>query len=425
MNHEMTDLLTTATNRRARSRAHSQTHSRGPAEAPRRPLAVGAAVAGAAAAGSVLLVCMALGLVGWFASDAGAHGDTRDALRVGADAWLLAHGGRLSISGATISVIPLGLTMFCGYVLFRMGRWAGSTCVAEDSRAVVLGSAVLAGVYGVVATTTAVLSSVEQARPNAGLAFVGGFALALLAGGAGIARASGAWDRWRDRLPEFVVAVGTGALAVVLLMLAAGALVVFGALLLDFGSAENVLARLHIDVPGGLLYTLVVVTVIPNAALFAGAYAAGPGFMVGTGTLVSPAVVALGPVPAFPLLAALPDTGPAPWWTILLAVIPVVVGFVAAAGMLRRYPVPQYELGALRGLVGGTLGGLLFGVLVALAGGSVGPGRMTEVGALVGQTFIAAIVAIGVGGLLGGLATTWWLRRSLRRRRSTAETASD
>ena len=59
----------------------------------------------------------------------------------------------------------------------------------------------------------------------------------------------------------------------------------------------------------------------------------------------------------------------------------------------------------------GALGGLLFAVLTGLAGGSVGPGRMSDVGASLSQTGPAGALALGVGGLLGGVAMAWWLRR--------------
>jgi hypothetical protein len=50
-------------------------------------------------------------------------------------------------------------------------------------------------------------------------------------------------------------------------------------------------------------------------------------------------------------------------------------------------------------------------VAVGLAGGAVGPGRMAHVGASLSQTFVAATVAMGIGGLVGGLLATWWARR--------------
>src|SRR3954469_10458483 len=60
--------------------------------AHRRPLVLLAALAGIAAACSTLVVCLAGGVVGWFLTDAGAHGAPRDGLRIGAVGWLMAHG---------------------------------------------------------------------------------------------------------------------------------------------------------------------------------------------------------------------------------------------------------------------------------------------------------------------------------------------
>jgi hypothetical protein len=65
----------------------------------------------------------------------------------------------------------------------------------------------------------------------------------------------------------------------------------------------------------------------------------------------------------------------------------------------------------VRGLASGVLGGLGVTVLIALAGGSVGPGRMAHVGAGLLDTAVAATVSMGVGGLVAGVAATWWARR--------------
>src|SRR5205085_2434701 len=95
---------------------------------------------------------------------------------------------------------------------------------------------------------------------------------------------------------------------------AAAAVLLSVALVLRLDTAANVLSRLHADTTGGLLYVVLVATVAPNAVLLGGSYLLGPGFAVGTGTVVSTSVVTLGPVPAFPLLAALPtDTTPSAW----------------------------------------------------------------------------------------------------------------
>jgi hypothetical protein len=409
----MTDVM-----RSPATRDPARRQTADPAATPLRPLALGAALAGALASGAVLMGCMALGLVGWFASDAGAHGDTRDAIRVGADGWLLAHGSQLHlVSGATpvtITAVPLGLTLLCGYVTYRLGSWAALTSAVEEARGVALGAVVLAGLYAVVALVTAVLAATVGAEPGLLRSFVGAFGLAFATGGAGLVqgtRAAGGVLPWSERLPETVRAVLRGAVAAALLLCAGAAALLASALLLDLGTAATVLSRLHTDTPGGLLYAVLVALVAPNAVLLTGSYLLGPGFAVGAGTVVSPSAVVLGPVPAFPLLAALPAEGTPPGWCTALMAAPVLAGLVAAVLVVRRHAVSGLEVGAGRGLGAGLLGGLLLSAAIALAGGSLGPGRMTDVGADWWPTLLAATVAMGVGGVVGGVLAAWWGRR--------------
>lgn len=380
-----------------------------------KPLGIGALVAGVVASAAVLIACMVAGLVGWFASDAGSHGNTRDALRVGADGWLLALGAHLHLStgsvATTVTAVPLGLTLLCLFVAYRLGVWAGATSAVEDTRTLALGAVVMSGVYGVAAVLTAVLAAIPTAEPGLLRSFVGGFLVAFLGGGAGLLVGSRGVLERRPVVPEVVIAVGRGALAAILLLVAAAALLVTVSLVMHLGTAANVLARLHTDVAGGLLYTLLVAAAAPNAVLLGSAYLLGPGFAVGAGTLVAPSAVVLGPVPAFPLLAALPATGPAPAWAGALVAAPVLSAVIGAVLMVRRHPAYGYDTGAARGLGAGVLAGALLTAAIGLAGGAVGPGRMAHVGAELFETFVAATVAMGIGGLVGGLLATWWARR--------------
>ena len=379
-----------------------------------RPLAVGAAVGGLATAGVVLLGCAVLALAGWFASDGGGHGTTRDALRVAADGWLLALGADLHLSGtvtATVSAMPLGLTVLCAYVAARFGAWAARSSAVDDLRTLLLGCVVMAGVHGLVALVVAVIASTSTGQVGLLTAVAGGFLVALLGGGAGMLRARRDLVGWSTRVPEGLRAVALGAAATVLLLFAAAALLLTVALVMDLGAAANVLSRLHADVAGGLLYTALVAAVAPNAVLFSGSYLLGPGFAVGSGTLVSPGAVLLGPVPAFPLLAALPSTGTPPGWLTALAGVPVLAAVVAVVLMLRRFPAFTWESGAVRGAGAGVAGGVLTTLAVGLAGGAVGPGRMADVGADLVATFVASTVGMCVGGLVAGVAATWWARR--------------
>ena len=115
----------------------------------------------------------------------------------------------------------------------------------------------------------------------------------------------------------------------------------------------------------------------------------------------------------FPLLAALPDTGPTPGWTAALVGVPPLVAALGAMRAQRHHPTYRWEEGALHGCGGGMLAGLLFGLLALLAGGAVGPGRMTDVGPLAGAVLVHAVTAFGIGGLIGGLIATFWQRRRL------------
>jgi hypothetical protein len=378
-----------------------------------RPLAMTAAVGGVASAVAALLGCMLVALVGWFASDAGAHGTTRDALRVGADGWLLAQGGHLHLPGAsaTITAVPLGLTLLCLYLAHRAGRWAASRSAVDDLRTLLLGLVVLAGCYGLLALVTALLASTPSAEPSLLGSLAGGLVVAVVGGGSGLLRGSRDTLGWAERVPEPVRAITLGAVAATLLVVVASSVLLAVALLMDLGSAANVLSRLHAGVSGGLLSTVLVAAVAPNAVLLTGSYLLGPGFALGAGTLVSPGAVTLAPVPAFPLLAALPPDGTPPPWLSALVVAPVAAAVVGVVLMVRRHPALTYDGGILRGLGAGVAAGLLVALLVVASGGAVGPGRMADVGAGALDTLVSAVVAMGLGGLFAGVATTWWARR--------------
>ncbi len=125
-----------------------------------RPLAVGAALAAAAASLGTLLTCMAVCVVGWFLADAGAHGQTTDALRVGADMWLLGHGSGLDVAGTPVHVVPLALTALLALAAWRLGRWAAATSApAEDDRSAALAGIVFCGVYLVVTVVVCIVAA--------------------------------------------------------------------------------------------------------------------------------------------------------------------------------------------------------------------------------------------------------------------------
>jgi hypothetical protein len=387
-----------------------------------RPLTLLASFAGAAAAGGVLAVCLAAGVIGWFVTDGGVHGEPRDGLRAGALGWLMAHGSGVTVQGVPVTAVPLGLTLLVAWVVWRCGLRLGESVAGHGPDAdalsdgdrdwtVPLATAVYSATYLVVAVLTLVLAGSSGTAPSQGRVLLWSLVLTALVGGTAIATGSGRLAVWLSLAPPSVRATAHAVTGVLLTFLTGAFLVFLIAFAIDFGAAMNVLSRLHTDTGDAVLFSLLVLTLVPNAVVFAGAYLLGPGFAVGTGTLVSPTVVAVGPVPMFPLLAALPDNGPTPAWTPALLALPVVLTALAVARSQRAHPTTAWDQGALRGLVAGVLAAVVFGVLALVAGGAVGPGRMTDVGPAAGQVLVHAVVALGAGGLLGGLLATWRQRR--------------
>jgi hypothetical protein len=390
--------------------------------ASRRPLALVTSLGGVTAAGSTLLVCLAVGVVGWFASDAGAHGTPRDGLRTGALAWLMGHGSGISIRGVAVTVLPWGITLLCAWVIWRLALRVGESvsghgpdadAIADGERDLTVPVAIglFAAGYVVVAVLTGVLATTVTTTPSLGRVVLWSLLLSGLVGGPAIAIGSGRAAIWTALLPVSLRAAVSAAARIVVGFLAVSFATVLVGLMLHFGAAANVLARMHLGTGDALMFLLVNLVLLPNAVAFGGAYLLGPGFAVGTATLVSPTVVSIGPLPSMPLLAALPDNGPAPWWTVMLMGLPFLVAAAGAAYAHRRQPTTRWDEGALRGCVGGVLAGVVFAVLAALAGGAVGPGRMQHVGPFAFDVLVHGITVFGIGGLLGGTFMAWRERR--------------
>ncbi|MBF4765531.1 hypothetical protein ISU07_20570 [Nocardioides islandensis] len=391
----------------------------------RRPLVLLAVLGGAAAAASTLVVCLAVGVVGWFLTDAGSHGAPRDGLRAGAVAWLMGHGSGLVVDGVRITAIPLGISVICAWSVWRIAHRVGDSvsghgpdadALADGARdwTVPAASLLFAAAYAGVAVV--VLRAVAGAgSPSGGRVVAWSVLLSLVVGGLSIAIGAGRAAIWTAFLPLSLRAASTVCLKVVSRLLLVSAATFLVALAVDLGAALNVMSELHTDAGAATLYSGVSLAVLPNAVLLAASYLLGPGFAVGTATIASPTAVVLGPVPAFPLLAALPDDGQPAGWVALLLLVPPLVAAYAAARVHRLYPTTRWEEGAVRGCAGGILAGLVVGALTALAGGSVGPGRMQDVGAVAGLVTLHAVVSLGLGALVGALWATWSYRRHVRR----------
>lgn len=373
-----------------------------------RPLPVAAAVGAAASLAVGLVLCGATALVGWFLSDAGAHGTTTDALRVGADAWLLGVGTTLHVGAAPLGVAPLALSFLLLLVAFRTGRWAAAEA---DGAGLTLAAALSALVHMIGAVLLAVLAPQAGAGASVPTAMLGGALLGAVGGGAGLAVGSGRLAQRWEETPGHVRTVLAGGVCAVAGVLCAAAVLVAVSLAVSFNQAATAFSALQLSTGDALVLLLATVLVTPNAVLLGVAWLAGPGFAVGTGTSVTAGSVTLGTLPTFPLLAALPSPGAQPEWCFALLAVPPLVAAWAAGAAQRRYAVTSWDSAGLRGFAVGVGAAVVLSVLVALAGGPLGTGRLAEVGAPAGDLLVALVGGMGVGGLLGGLAVTAWQRR--------------
>lgn len=378
-------------------------------------LVLAAPLAGVLAGLGPLLLCVGLAVVGWFAADAGAHGTTRDALRVGADAWLLGLGAGLDLSSGAVTVVPLGITLLALVGAWRAGRTLGRRDQVDDDRSLVLAVGLLVLAHSVLACAVAVVASTSTARTDPALAVVGGAVVALVGGGAGVLQGAGRWSVVGARLPvgvrvPLLRAVEIAAVALLLLVVASAALLA-SAWAFSFGSAANVLAALELTSSDLVALTVVTVLLVPNLLVLAAAYLVGPGFAVGADTSIAAGSVDLGPVPALPMFAALPDPGDQPAYLGVLVAVPALCALLAVALLARRRPPLEWEEALTTGIGGGVLAGLVLGTVALLGSGSLGPGAMAAVGPAAGSVTVMGCVALGLGGGVGAGVVTWWQRR--------------
>jgi hypothetical protein len=391
--------------------------------AHRRPLVLLATLAGVVAASATLLVCLAGGVVGWFLTDAGAHGAPRDGLRVGALGWLMAHGSGIHVAGVHLTAVPLGLSLMTALVVWRLalrlgdsvsGHGPDADAIADGVRdwTVASTTGLFALGYAAVALLTHHLAATPATAPSLVRVLLWTVLLCGGVGGTAVAVGSGRAAIWTSFLPPSLRACAAAAWRTLVWYVALSALVVVAALVLHWDGVANVMSQLHTSPGAATLLVGLSALLLPNATAFSGSYLLGPGFAVGTHTLVTPTAVVLGPLPLFPLLAALPDPGPTPGWTLALLALPPLVAAAAVYRTLRRYPTTRWDDAALRGVGAGLGCAVAFAVLALVSRGAVGPGRMVQVGPFAFQVLLHGIATFGLGGLIGSMAATWRARRT-------------
>jgi hypothetical protein len=385
---------------------------------PTRPIALSAVIAAGWVAIAGIVAASALAVAAWFAADGGSFAG---AMRVGGLGWLVAHGAGVHAAGSDVTAIPVGGVLVAGLLLYRAGRWAGESSAGGSARDAALGAAVMSAVYAATGLLVTALTHRQDSHVDLWRTALAFSSIALVFGGLGLLRGTGAGAELWSPVPAEVCCVLEGAAAAFLVLSGLSALAFAASMTVHFSAGLTIADGLGSGLVGGVILTLIGVGLVPNAALCAGAFMAGPGFAVGGGTAVSSAGVQLGPLPAVPILAATPRSGGA-WWQEALIAAPLVAGVVAGVLTLRRSGLQSYPWLAGLSAAAGALGGAAFGLAGLLATGSVGPGRMAQFGPDVPRTTLVCGVAGLLAAATAAVAVAWAteLAGHLRRARATA-----
>jgi hypothetical protein len=366
----------------------------------------------AAATAAVTLLALAglgLALVVVHALDPAGGLPVGSSVRVGGQLWLLANGGGLRLPSGPLVLAPLLLTLAAAFGLARAGR--GVARVVEPPGAGAAGVVVVTGAAVHVLLTVLLALAVDGpgARTDVLRCAVGAAVLAVLAVGWGVLREADLLDPALDRFPGPVRPLLPAVLAGLLTAVGLGCVVVAVALAADTAGYAAVAGSLGGSGAGALGLLALGALLLPNAAAAAVGVAAGPGFSIGSATVVSVHGVSLGPVPALPLLAALPDTQAVPLLAFASQAVPALAGLVTGSVLGRRMGDDDggSVSAGLWGVLAGVLLGVACGVTVAVAGGSLGDGALADVGAPPVATALAVAVQAGIAAALAAAVARW------------------
>jgi hypothetical protein len=398
---------------------------RPPAGRGRAPLVVAAAFATCwAAFVSYVPVAAVIGLARTLEGQGGLGG----AGHAGLAGWLLGHGVPIGTSVGPLALAPLLLTLLAGWRLNRAGLHVTRAIGARRSgspRTALLVAGTIGISYAILGALAALIVDGRGTEVSTGRAafdfFLTGLAFSLI----GTLRSTDALvviaRRVRAPLRH---GLRTGVVAA-LLILAAGAAFAGLSVAVGGGQAADMISAYRTGVAGQAGITLLSLAYGANGVVWAAAYLLGPGFLLGADSAVRVTEVTVGPLPTVPLLAGLPD-GPMGASGAALLAVPVLAAMAAGWLLTRRLvnlhhvveghlvhgrtpgdPAPiepawSTVLGAAA--LSGPVAGLVLGLLSWMSGGSLGDGRLSEIGPVPWHVALIATIVVAVSASIGAAA---------------------
>ncbi|MFL6078615.1 MAG: DUF6350 family protein [Ornithinibacter sp.] len=354
-----------------------------------------------------------------------ATGDAWQAAGTGAALWLLVSGAHLDTGGVALSVVPLlGTAALVGVAW--LGAREAMVDVSTDGdhwRGTLPRSlaAALGAWWAGYAVAVAVAVGLTVAGPfrvtplSLVLPVVAVPLLALVLALRPVVsddpdvlgrRLGFAW------LPDSVCRGMRPGLAGAAVLLGAGLLAVVATVAVSWDQVSTISTAVAAGGLGAVVLTLAQVVALPNLALWAVSFMAGPGFRVVEGGSVTWSGSEGGLLPMVPVLAALPQPGGFPWFTALSVLVVVAVGaFVARRALKAVARLSRLRTKLSVALSACAVTALTLAALDLVAGGSAGQFRLAAVGAPTGRLFLALLLELGLGALAVVLRDAWRLRR--------------
>ena len=394
----------------------------------RAPLPVAAAFATMwAALLSYVPVAAVIGLARTLEGQGGLGG----AAHAGLAGWLLGHGVPVGTSIGPLSLAPLLLTLLAGWRLNRAGLHVTRAIGARRSgspRAALLVAVTIGFAYGTLGLLAALAVDGRGTDVTPGRAafhlFLAGLVFSLI----GSLRSTEALVVLARRFPPALRhGLRTGVVAA-LIILASGAAFAGLSVAVGGGQAADMIGAYRTGVAGQAGITLVSLAYGANGAVWAAAYLLGPGFQLGADSAVRLTELTVGPLPTLPLLAGLPN-GPMGASGAALLAVPVLAAMAAGWLLTRRLmgihhvvdghlvdgrhasrpgdpaPVePAWSLVLGSAALAGPVAGLVLGALSWLSGGSLGDGRMAEIGPVPWQVALISTIMVAVSACIGAAA---------------------
>jgi hypothetical protein len=311
-------------------------------------------------------------IIGWW--QAGREGSVASVAAAAGIAWLSGHGAPVDIGPIHLSVTPLALTVVIAWRLAKAAAGTTRAIGGRDAAAVRAAAGLVTIFYTGLFAGAAALCTTGPFSVDLLPALLHAVPLIVAATAFGSAREARVlpWDTasvWLRR------GLRTG-------MITAGALLACGAA--ATGVAFAVRGPVVADTLGlygseSWIVAVLSLLYLPNCAVWAAAYITGPGFAVGAGTAVQSAMVELGPLPVFPVFAAVPN-GPLPPYATILIGLPLMLAAVFGVILTYRSPdlrVPRVTTAAT---VAAATAAVVLGVLAYLSGGGAGTNLMADLG---------------------------------------------